>query len=160
MQAADGKIYGTTNLNQIFRYDPATRALTDVYQLASDGSQGKCGCVLVEGTDGKLYGLAPYGGNYPGIGAVFSLNIGLPKPQPVVSDFYPASGPVGQKVTLWGNYLLGATSVTFNGAPSHSLSTNLTQSIKVTVPSGATSGPVMIATANGSFTTSASFIVQ
>jgi hypothetical protein len=160
MQAADGNLYGTTNYNQIFRYDITTHELTMVYQLDPGGAQGKCACILIEGMDGILYGLAPYGGPYPGYGNVFSLNIGLPKPKPAVSGLYPASGPVGQLVALWGNYLLGATSVTFNGAPAASVTVTSIQSVMATVPPGATSGPVTITTANGSFTTTSDFTVQ
>ncbi len=160
MQAGDGNIYGTTNYNQIFRHDLATHQLTQVYQLDPGGSQGKCACMLVEGMDGKLYGVAPYGGSYPGYGTVFTLNIGLPKPKPAVTGLYPPSGPVGQQVILWGNYLLGATSVSFNGAPAITFSATTVQSVSATVPAGATSGPVTVTTANGSFTTTTSFTVQ
>jgi hypothetical protein len=110
--------------------------------------------------DGKHYGVTPVGGNYPGIGAVFSLEIGLPKPEPVVSGLYPASGPVGNKVTLWGNYLLGATSVTFNGVWASSVAVTSVRSVVATVPAGATTGPVSVTTANGTFTTSQNFTVQ
>jgi hypothetical protein len=109
--------------------------------------------------DGKIYGLAAAGGNI-GIGAMFSLDIGLPKPLPLVSGLYPASGSVGQKVMLWGNYLLGASVVSFNGTPAGSVSVTSVNSVYATVPVGATSGPVTITTANGSYTTTASFTVQ
>lgn len=157
MEAADGNLYGTTNYNQIFRYNLATYSLGAVYRMPVDGTQGKCGCDLIEGMDGKLYGAAPYGGPFPGLGAVFSLDIGLPKPLPAVSGLYPLSGPVGQRVLLWGNYLLGATSVTFNGVPASTVSVTSAQSVYATVPPGATTGPVTITTANGSYTTTQSF---
>jgi uncharacterized repeat protein (TIGR03803 family) len=160
MEAADGNLYGSTNFNQIFRFNLATHALNLVYQMAADGSQGKCSCNLIEGMDGKLYGVAPYGGSYPGVGAIFSVEIGLPKPKPGVNTLYPASGPVGKEVTLWGNYLLKATSISFNGTPAASISSNWMQSVKAVVPAGATTGPVTITTANGSFTTRQSFTVQ
>lgn len=97
---------------------------------------------------------------YPGNGAVFSLNIGLPKPKPMVSGLYPATGPAGTKVLLWGNYLLGATSVTFNGAPASAINVTSVQSVIATVPPDATTGVVTITTANGSFTTTTDFTVQ
>jgi uncharacterized repeat protein (TIGR03803 family) len=160
MQAADGNLYGTTVYNQIFRYNLTTHVITLVYQMDVGGSQGHCACILVEGMDGKLYGAAPNGGNYPGMGAVFSLDIGLPKPSPVVSGLYPPSGGDGQKVVLWGNYLLGATSVSFNGNPAQYIAVTSTQSVYATVPPTATSGPVTITTPNGSFTTTTSFTVE
>jgi hypothetical protein len=110
--------------------------------------------------DGKLYGVTPIGGNYPGIGAVFSLNIGLPKPKPFITGLYPSSGPVGQRVILWGNYLLGTNSVAFNGVPATSAVATSAQSVLVTVPAGAATGPVTITTANGSFTTGQNFTIQ
>jgi len=160
MQAADGNLYGTTVYNQIFRYNFSTKAVELVYQMDVEGSQGHCACILVEGMDGRLYGVAPNGGNYPGNGAVFSLSIGLPKPAPMVSGLYPASGPAGTKVVLWGDYLLGATSVTFNGAPASAINVTSGQSVIATVPSSATTGAVTIMTANGSFTTTGDFTVQ
>lgn len=157
LEAADGNIYGTTNSNHIFRYNVTTKQLSKVYLL--DTSQGRCYCQLIEGMDGKLYGVAATGGNI-GIGAIFSLNIGLPKPTPVISRIVPAAGPVGQKVLLWGQYLLGATSVTFNGVPAVGVLVASGQSAYVAVPPGASTGPVTIKTANGSFTTSENFTVQ
>ena len=158
MEAADGNLYGTSNSNDIFRYNLATHQLSRVYHLAV--GQGRCSCELIEGMDGKLYGVTPSGGNSPGIGAVFSLNIGLPKPTPGIAKMYPASGPPGQTVLLWGNYLLGATSVAFNGVLATSVSITSTKSVLVTVPAGATTGPVTVTTANGSFTTTQNFTVQ
>ena len=160
MEAADGNIYGSTNSNFIFRYNLTTHQLTPVYRLDPYGSQGHCACQLVEGMDGKLYGVTPIGGNYPGIGAVFSLNIGLPKPKPFITGLYPSSGPVGQRVILWGNYLLGTNSVAFNGVPATSAVATSAQSVLVTVPAGAATGPVTITTANGSFTTGQNFTIQ
>ena len=114
----------------------------------------------MEGMDGKLYGVTPRGGPYPGVGAIFSLDIGLPKPLPVVSGLFPASAAAGQKVILWGNYLLGATSVTFNGIPATIVRSTSKQSVMATVPTGATTGPVTVTTPNGSFTTTQNFTVQ
>ncbi len=128
--------------------------------MDAGGSQGHCACILVEGMDGKLYGAAPNGGNYPGQGAVFSLDIGLPKPTPTVSGLYPPSGGVGLKVLLWGKYLLGATSVTFNGVPAAGIKVTSVQSVTAAVPAGATSGPVSITTPNGTFTTTTNFTVE
>jgi uncharacterized repeat protein (TIGR03803 family) len=159
MQAADGNLYGTNN-NQIFRYNLTTQAVTLVYQMNVGGSQGACPCVLEEGMDGKLYGVAENGGNYPGLGAVFSVNIGLSKPLPAVSGVYPSFGSVGQKVILWGNYLLGVNSVSFNGTSAANPVSTSVQSVAVTVPAGATTGPVTVTTGNGSFTTAQSFTVQ
>jgi len=157
LAATDGNIYGTTNSNHIFRYNVATTRLEEVYFLQT--SQGRCYCQLIEGMDGKVYGLAATGGNI-GNGAMFSLDIGLPKPLPQVSSLVPTSGNVGKKVMLWGNYLLGATSVSFDGTPATDISVTSVRSVYATVPAGATTGPVTVTTANGSFTTTTNFTVQ
>ncbi len=160
VQASDGKIYGSTNSNVIFRYDLTTHALTKAYQMAAHGTQGLCYCQLIQGMDGKLYGITGNGGPYPGIGAVFSLDLGLPRPAPVVTALYPATGSVGQEVMLWGKYLLAASSVTFNGVAATKVRVTSGQSAWATVPAGASSGPVAVTTPNGSFTTTQSFNVQ
>ena len=160
MEAADGNIYGSTNTNSIFRYNLKTHALTDAYQMALNGSQARCACPLIHGMDGKLYGVSSFGGNYPGAGTLFSLDLGLQRPKPAVSALYPSGGPAGSRVLLWGNYLLAAKSVAFNGVPAASFQVTSGQSVWATVPEGATSGPVTIATPNGSFTTSGQFTVQ
>jgi hypothetical protein len=157
LAAADGNIHGTTNSNDIFRYDLSAKKLELVYHL--NLGQGRCYCQLIEGMDGKLYGAAPTGG-YVGDGTMFSLDIGLPKPLPLISGMYPPSGPVGKKVVLWGNYLLGATSVTFNGTPAVNPVSTSVRSVVVTVPASATTGPVSVTTANGTFTTTQNFTVQ
>jgi uncharacterized repeat protein (TIGR03803 family) len=72
-----------------------------------------CHCYLVQGSDGLIYGTAQ-GGGATGAGAIFSLDVGLPKPAPRTQHFSPASGAVGSQVRLWGQDLLPA-SVEFNG---------------------------------------------
>ena len=159
MEASDGALYGSTIHNAIFRYDLTTHALTLAYQMNPDNSQGSCApCNFIQGSDGKLYGTAATGGL--GGGAVFSLDFGLPKPTPFVTRMVPASGTAGQKILLWGGHLVGATAVSFNGVPAAAFQVNSTQAVVATVPVGATTGPVTITTANGSFTTTQSFTIQ
>jgi hypothetical protein len=160
VQASDGSIYGSTNSSAIFRYDMTTHALTNAYQFVQGGTEGLCYCQLIQGMDGKIYGVTGNGGPYPGNGAVFSLDFGLPPPQPVVTALYPATAAVGKEVMLWGKYLLGASSVTFNGVPAITIHRTSAQSVTATVPAGATTGPVTITTQNGSFTTTQVFTVE
>jgi len=83
VEASDYALYGSTVHNAIFRYDPATHALTDAYQMNRYNLQGLCSpCRLFQGMDGKLYGSATIGG--PGGGALFSLDFGLPRPTGLV----------------------------------------------------------------------------
>jgi hypothetical protein len=61
-----------------------------------------------------------------------------------------ASGKPGAAVTILGNNLTGATSVTFKGVPVDSFTVNATGSaIFTTVPSGATTGVVRVTLADG-----------
>ncbi len=75
---------------------------------------------------------------------------------PVVTDFSPASGPVGTSVTLAGSNLVDVTRVKFNGVDA-SFSTFL--GLIALVPPHATTGPISVTTARGTFTTSSSFTV-
>lgn len=88
---------------------------------------------------------------------MFSLNVGLAPPKPKVKLVSPETGAVGTTVLLWGDNLLGATSVTFNGTPAADFKIPTWQSVFVEVPAGATTGPITIATPNGSFTTTTDF---
>ena len=124
-----------------------------------NGSQGQCVCVLIEGMDGKIYGTAARGGQV-GDGTIFSIDIGLTPPKPFVTEIAPPAASPGAQVLLWGRYLLGATSVSFNGVPASFVTSTSVQSVRVTVPDGATTGPVTITTANGSYTTTDNFTVQ
>ncbi len=160
MAAGDGNLYGTTQSNFLFRYDIAAQTLQQVYQIPEAAGYPQCPCQLIHGSDGKFYGITPVGGNYPGVGAVFSLDTGLAKPKPVVNQVLPSSGAVGSQVLLFGGWLLGPTSVTFNGVPATGIVVTSSQSVYVTVPPGASSGPITIATPGGSFTTAQDFTVN
>jgi uncharacterized repeat protein (TIGR03803 family) len=159
MEASDGNIYGSSNSNYIFRYNMATQQLSSIYVMNPSGSQGHCGCQMIQGINGKIYGAAEAGGKI-GIGTVFSLDIGLPAPKPRISQMIPAAAPVGQKILLWGQYLLGVTSVSFNGVPAASVQGTTGQNVYATVPVGATTGPITLTTPNGSVTTTQDFVVQ
>jgi len=104
--------------------------------------------VLVQGSDGKIYGVAQAGGTYGG-GTICALDAGLPPPKPSVGLFTPQSGASGQQVLVWGRSLLGASSVSFNGTPAPEMHVASDQGIWVNVPLGATSGPISVTTPNG-----------
>ncbi|OGX87258.1 hypothetical protein BEN47_11365 [Hymenobacter lapidarius] len=70
-------------------------------------------------------------------------------PAPVITTLSPASGPVGTAVTLTGTDLNGASSVTLNGTPVTGLSVLNATTITFTVPTGATTGNVVVTTASG-----------
>lgn len=103
-------------------------------------------------TSGPLTVLTP-GGSFTTT-AAFTVSA---TPPPVLSNFSPASGPVGTSVTINGQNLSGATNVSFNGMAAQF--TVFGSSISTTVPSGAGSGPITVFTPGGSATTSGGFTV-
>jgi hypothetical protein len=72
-------------------------------------------------------------------------------PMPTIASLSPNSGNIGDSVTIGGSNFgatQGSSAVTFNGTAAGVTSWNATQII-VTVPSGATTGPVVVTTGNG-----------
>jgi hypothetical protein len=78
---------------------------------------------------------------------------------PKISSFSPSSGKIGTTVTISGSAFTGATAVTFNGTSAPFTVTSYGQII-ATVPVGATSGRIAVATPGGVGTSSASFTVR
>src|SRR6266542_5020490 len=79
---------------------------------------------------------------------------------PTISSFSPASGPVGSSVTIHGQNFSGpnVTSVTFKGT-SATFTIDNAQKITTTVPAGATTGPIAVASPDGTATSSTNFTV-
>jgi hypothetical protein len=104
-------------------------------------------------------GLGACGGDGGGGGAAPGSPPGPGTAPPLISGFTPTAAAAGQSVTIEGlNFVAGGTTVTFNGVAATGVSAAPTQ-ISVTVPAGATSGRVRVATAGGSATSSSDFIV-
>ena len=82
-----------------------------------------------------------------------------PPPAPVIANFTPTSGPVGTSVSVTGSGFTGATSVTLNGQAVASFTVSSDTSLTLTVPSGATSGPIGVTTPAGTATSTNSFTV-
>jgi uncharacterized repeat protein (TIGR01451 family) len=77
---------------------------------------------------------------------------------PIITDFSPVLGAPGTQVTIDGLNFGNVTNVKFGGASVAITPTAYTQVI-ATVPSGATTGPVTVASPSGSFTTSSNFTI-
>jgi uncharacterized repeat protein (TIGR03803 family) len=109
-----------------------------------DGTDGELFLdTLLQATSGTFYGTSRAGGTTNNDGTVFSLSIGL---GPFVAT-RPSSGKVGAKVSILGNNLTGASSVTFNGTNQPTFQVNKSGSaITTTVPTGATTGTVEVTT--------------
>ncbi len=69
-------------------------------------------------------------------------------PAPTLSGISPNSSPVGTTVVITGTNLTGTTAVNFNGTGATFVVNSATQ-LTATVPTGATNGPVTVATPGG-----------
>jgi bacillolysin len=80
-------------------------------------------------------------------------------PAPVISSYSPPGGQVqGGAVTITGTGFTGATALSFNGTAAAIL-TNTGTVITTTVPLGATSGPLIVTTPDGTGTAPTTFTV-
>jgi uncharacterized repeat protein (TIGR01451 family) len=77
---------------------------------------------------------------------------------PTITEFEPASAPVGSAVIVRGERFLGATNVAFNGKSANFTVVSDSQ-IHATVPTGAKSGKLTVSTPAGKGTSAASFFV-
>ncbi len=139
IDAGDGNIYKLTlprDIETLYNFTPA--------------SEGGGTTAMVQATDGKFYG------TYGVPGAVFSLDTGL---APFVAFVIP-TGKVGQKAQILGQGLTGTTSVTFNGVPATSFSVVSDTYMTAVVPSGATTGSVVVTTPSGTLTSNLSFRIS
>jgi uncharacterized repeat protein (TIGR03803 family) len=149
--ASDGNLYGTTESdgacsNVGFIYSlTQTGTLSTVY----DGCQtGAYTDTVFQATSGKFYGTYTGGG-----GAFYSLDTGL---APFVTFVVPAA-KVGHTVQILGQGLTGTTSVTFNGIAATSFKVVTDTYMTVVVPSGATTGKVVVTTPGGALTSNVNF---
>ncbi|MBO2012781.1 M4 family metallopeptidase [Hymenobacter negativus] len=77
---------------------------------------------------------------------------------PAITSFTPGSGPVGTAVSLVGTNFTGATAVKFNGTAA-AFTLNSATSISTTVPVGASTGYITVATPVGTGTSPTAFSV-
>ena len=78
---------------------------------------------------------------------------------PAITSFAPTSGPIGTSVVITGTNLTGATSVTFNATAATTFTVDSATQITATVPTGATTGPIHVATPDGTANSATSFTV-
>jgi uncharacterized repeat protein (TIGR03803 family) len=150
---SDGKFYGndtaggTFNEGTIFSYSLGGTADT----LYSWGSQVEP-AGLTQHTNGAFYGANNEGGT-SSLGTVYNLNVGL---RPFVA-FVQHIGRIGSTAQILGQGLTGTTSVTFNGVPATSFTVVGDTYMTAVVPTGATTGPVVVTTPTGPLTSNMSF---
>jgi uncharacterized repeat protein (TIGR03803 family) len=157
IQASDGNFYGTTyggganDEGTVFQLSPAGILTT----LRSFGfHDGRYPSGLIQVPSGNFWGTT-FGGGSGSDGTMFVLGVGL---GPFVETL-PISGTVGTPVTILGPEVTGATSVTFNGTPA-TFQIVSGHTIKTTVPSGATTGPVTVTTPSRTLTSNVNFQVN
>ncbi len=131
---------------------PSRGSLTSLHSF--DLTDGSYPYGLAQATNGTFYGITSEGGA-DGYGTVFSLATGL---APFVESL-PTSGKVGAKVLILGTDLTGATEVSFNGTAATFTVVSATE-IAATVPSGATTGSVLVTTPSGTLKSNVVFRVR
>jgi uncharacterized repeat protein (TIGR03803 family) len=168
-QGSDGNFYGTTSYGgnngvygTAFKITP-TGQLTTLYSFCSqtgcadgDGAYGG----LTQATNGNFYGVTYYGGDNKDCGGLpcgtlFSISVGL---GPFV-EANPNFGKVGSSVRILGNGLTGTTSVTFNGT-SAKFKVESDTYLKTEVPSGATTGTIVVTTPSGTLSSNVPFVIE
>jgi len=169
---SDGNIYGTTgggganDGGTIYRLG-SNGTLVTIFNFCAVGCPEGDGpyAGVTQSTTGDFYGTTDSGGDdnggcyfyfgASGCGTVYKLSTGL---SPFVTPV-PVSGRSGTKVTILGNALTGASSVTFNGVPA-SFQVGSPTRISTTVPVGATSGTVQVVTPGGTLLSNVRFVVR
>jgi uncharacterized repeat protein (TIGR03803 family) len=118
---------------------------------------------MLQAADGKFYGvtLGDGGGSTNDVtnGTIWTLDAGLPAPGPTVVNFRPVSGAVGTKVIVQGSHLVGTTTVSVNGV-SATFQVLTANYLSLTIPSGASSGPISVTNAGGTATSPKPFTVK
>lgn len=115
---------------------------------------------VFQGTDGNFYGTTAFGGKGGwhgeayGFGTAFQFSNNL---TPFVQTV-PAAGKAGNGVIILGYGLSGTRSVTFNGIPAE-FTVESDSCIRATVPAGATTGKVSVATSSGTLNSNPQFLV-
>jgi uncharacterized repeat protein (TIGR03803 family) len=158
IQATDSNLYGTTaeggnyGNGTLFRIS-TSGSYSSIYSFNAVSGKLPQG-TLMQHTNGLLFGTAQEGGTN-NLGTVYELNLGL---APFIT-FVQRMGTVGQTVEVLGQQLTGATSVTFSGVPASFTVAGPTYLV-ATVPSGATTGPVVVTTPDATLTSNVNFVVS
>ncbi len=154
VQGNDGYLYGASPLGgndsygEVFQITPGSK-FSITYGFSPE-SEGGGATAVFQATDGKFYGT--YMAGYF-LGAAFGLDTGL---GPFVSFVQPTA-KVGSTVQILGQGLTATTSVTFNGVEAESFIVVSDTYMTAVVPSGATTGSVVVTTPTGTLTSNRNF---
>jgi uncharacterized repeat protein (TIGR03803 family) len=160
VQGTDGNLYGSTEQGGVSKFGTLYQITTSgqyklLYSFA-DAIGIFPGASLMQHTNGKFYGTASAGGTNS-YGSIYSLDMGL---GPFISLVH-YTGSVGHSVQILGQGLLGSTAVTVNGLAATSFKVVSDYYMTAVVPTGATTGPVVVTTPTGTLTSNQNFrIVQ
>ena len=141
----EGSNFGTTSGTVTFNGTTAFTTSWDSDEIQTKVPEGATtGPVVVRTSGGQS-----------SAGVTFTVTI----PAPVISRLDPDSGPVDTEVRIHGSNFGDRTgSVTFNGVTASPNQWN-DQTIRVRVPDGATTGPVVVTTAGGQSSAGVTFTV-
>lgn len=156
VQGTDGNLYGSTvqggtdisgTLFQITLAGEYTRlySFSRPYIFSVAGGLG-------QQTGGLFFGTTE-GGGPDAAGAVYTLDMGL---GPFVALVSP-QGSIGSTAQILGQGLTGATSVTFNGVAATKFTVASDTFMTAVVPSGSTTGQVVVTTPTGALTSNVNF---
>jgi uncharacterized repeat protein (TIGR03803 family) len=106
----------------------------------------------VQATTGLFYGVTETGGS-SAEGSLYTLDMGL---GPFIA-LVRAQGHVGATAQILGQSLTGTASVTFNGVPATSFKVVTDTYMTAVVPSGATTGKVVVTTPGGALTSNVNY---
>jgi len=159
VEGPDGNLYGIAQgesqlcaCGTLFRISLQGK-YQQLQQPNPDAGEG-CPCFMTLGSDGKFYGTSA------GTLGAWVWDLGLPGPKPIVNAMRPTSAAAGKSIVVWGRNLLSATAVSFDRVAATTFANVSAEFVSVTVPPGATSGPITITTANGSAASPGSFTVE
>jgi uncharacterized repeat protein (TIGR03803 family) len=155
VQGTDGELYGPTQTGgtsgngTLFQITTAG-TYKNLYSFASNiGAQPSV--ALLQHTNGLFYGTAAGGADNDGV--VYSLDMGL---APFIT-FVGGTGRVAQTAEILGQGLTGATGVTFNGVAAAQFTVLKDTYVTAVIPTGATTGPVVVTTPGGTLTSNKNF---
>jgi uncharacterized repeat protein (TIGR03803 family) len=157
VQATDGNLYGVTAAGGGRFFDGTlfkltlSGAFTPLFDFNGENGNGPL-APPTQKTDGTIYGTTEAGGKFNS-GEVYGLNVGL---GPFVTFVQP-TGKAGTSAQILGQGLTGTTSVTFNGIPATSFKVASDTFLTAVVPSGATTGKVVVTTPGGALTSNVNF---
>ena len=157
VQATDGNFYVVTdagsacNCGTIFELTPQG-VVTVLHDFSAINSGYFPFSGVVQATNGIFYG--DTSSSDGGWGVIYSMSTGL---GPFLESV-PAAGKIGTTVTILGNNLKFATSVTFNGVAA-AFTVESSTYIEATVPAGATTGPIVVTLRTGTLTSNVNFQV-